>query len=64
VEYSSAASNMDTLKTMCHYGAKVTLSGLDDTNLNTDYMITDFEFNEPAGHVNRYYEYRLSLEEV
>jgi hypothetical protein len=64
VEYSSADTKMNTLKTMCHYGAKVTLSGLDDTNLNTDYMITDFEFNEPAGHVNRYYEYRLSLEEV
>jgi len=62
-EISSATTSMDALKTMCHYGQQVTIAGLPDINLNTDYMIKNFSFNQNPGEMNRYH-WSLELEEV
>jgi len=62
-ETSTASAKMNSLKTMCHYGKYVTIDGLPDSNLNTDYMITGFSFNQEPGELNRYH-WSLDLEEV
>ncbi|MCK5018100.1 MAG: hypothetical protein KAS32_13670 [Candidatus Peribacteraceae bacterium] len=63
-ETSGAYSDMDELKTVCHYGAKVTVAGLDDTNLNTDYWVSDLQFSAGAGYPANMYDYALTLEEL
>jgi hypothetical protein len=63
IETSSAFTNMNTIKTMTHYGAQVTITGLSDTNLNTSYMIKDFSFNQEPGDVSLY-RYNIVLEEA
>ena len=62
-EPTSASTKMEKLKTMTHYGKYVTVAGLPDSNLNTDYMIVNFSFNQESGEVNRYH-WNLELEEV
>jgi len=61
-ETSSAAANMQKLKDMCHYGEKVTIAGLPDSNHNTDYMIRNFSYKQAGGMVDRYI-WSLDLEE-
>lgn len=61
-ETSTASATMQGLKDICHFGAKITVSGLDDTNLNTDYHIVNFSFSQEAGMVGRYM-WTISLEE-
>lgn len=61
-ETSTASATMQSLKDMIHHGAVVTVAGLDDTNLNTDYHIADFSFSQEAGMQERYY-WSLVLEE-
>ena len=55
---------MDDMKTVCHYGAKVTVAGLDDTNLNGDYWVSDIQFSAGAGYPANMYDYSLILEEL
>jgi hypothetical protein len=62
-EWETSDTKMNTLKTMTHYGKYVTLSGLDDTNLNTDYYIVDFNFTRKAGEPI-IYNWSLTLEEA
>ena len=61
-ETSSATANMQKLKDMCHYGEKVTIAGLPDSNHNTDYMIRNFSYKQAGGMVDRYI-WSLDLEE-
>jgi len=62
-EYSSADDKMQDLKDMCHYGSVVTIAGLPDTNLDGDYLIHDFNFeDESYGDVLKY-RWHLNLEE-
>ena len=63
-ETSAAYTDMDSLKTICHYGAKVTIAGLDDTNLNTDYWVSDIGFSAGPGYPANMYDYKLTLEEL
>ena len=63
-ETSGAYSDMNDMKTVCHYGAKVTIAGLDDTNLNTDYWVSDIQFGAGPGYPSNVYDYKLSLEEM
>jgi len=62
IETSNAYSKMQTLKNMTHYGDKVTLSGLPDSNLNTDYHIKNFTYRQEPGQMNIYH-WNLVLEE-
>jgi len=62
-EYSSADDEMQDLKDMCHYGAVVTIAGLDDTNLNKDYYIRDFNCERKEGEPEIYH-WQLVLEEA
>jgi len=63
-ETSGAHADMESVKTMCHYGAKVTIAGLDDTNLNTDYWVSDIQFSAGPGYPTNMYDYKLTLEEL
>lgn len=63
-ETSAAYTDMNSLKTICHYGAKVTIAGLDDTNLNTDYWVSDIGFSAGPGYPANMYDYKLTLEEL
>lgn len=62
-EDTNAFTKMNTLKTMTHYGSSVSVTGLNDTNLNTDYMIVDFHYNQEEGVPSVYY-WSLTLEET
>ena len=61
-EVSSASAKMQSVKDMCHYGNAVTIAGLPDTNLNTDYMIRSFNFEQLPGEID-IYRWTLILEE-
>lgn len=61
-ETSAAYTDMNSMKTICHYGAKVTIAGLDDTNLNTDYWVSDISFSAGPGYPTNMYDYKLTLE--
>ena len=63
-ETSGAYSDMNDIKTICHYGAKVTVAGLDDTNFNTDYWVSDIQFSAGPGYPANMYDYKLTLEEL
>lgn len=63
-ETSGAYSDMDDIKTICHYGAKVTIAGLDDANFNTDYWVSDIQFSAGPGYPANMYDYTLTLEEL
>ena len=53
-ETTDVSTKMNSINTLMDSGEEITLSGLDDTNLNTEYIITDFEFNQKAGTTNIY----------
>jgi hypothetical protein len=63
-ETSGAYSDMEDMKTVCHYGAKVTIAGMDDTNLNGDYWVSDIQFSAGPGYPSNMYDYTLTLEEA
>lgn len=62
MENSSATSLMQNMKDMIHYGAVVTVAGLPDSNLNTDYHIMDFSFSQEGGE-DGIYSWNISMEE-
>lgn len=62
-ETSSVTSNMNDLDTFADTQVIVTVAGLPDSNLNTDYRISNFDFNKEAGMVDRY-RYNISLERI
>jgi len=67
IETSGTVTDMQSLKNMCHYGNKITIAGLPDTNLNTDYLIRGFTWNDMSYNdavTDRTYRYSLQLEEV
>ena len=64
VETTNADTKMQTLKTMCHYGSVVTITGMPDDNLNTDYLIVDFSFEDISFGSERKYRWTLTLEEA
>jgi len=67
IETTSTVSDMQSLKDMCHYGNTITIAGLPDTNLNTDYLITSFSWEDMSYNSNtndRTYRWNLSLEEA
>jgi len=61
-ETSSASATMQSLKDMVHHGTMVTVAGLPDSNLNTDYHIVDFNFQQEGGEVD-IYRWQITLEE-
>lgn len=63
-ETSSATIKMQSIKNMAHYGSSISLTGMPDTNLNTDYMIRNFSWTEEGGYAERFYNWTLELEEV
>ena len=62
-EDTNAFTKMDTLKTMTHYGSKVSVTGLNDNNINTEYMIKDFRYDMDEGTPS-VYRWSLTLEEI
>lgn len=60
-ESTSAQSRMATLELMFQNGAPITIAGLDDTALNTEYQIADRNYTEHAGAGTIYYEWALKL---
>lgn len=62
-ETSSATSNFNTLDTMMAQGEHVTLSDMNNSDLNTDWYISDFTWKQNEGYVN-IYDWSLVLMEV
>ena len=62
IETNNAYNKMQTLKTMTHYGDKVSISGFPDSNLDTDYHIRSFTYQQQPGQTNVYH-WNLVLEE-
>lgn len=62
-ETSSATLNMEMLNTFMDAQRIVTVSGLPDSNLNTDYRIVNLGFSQEAGMMNRY-NYSIVLERI
>lgn len=58
----SASDTMQSMKDICHNGAAVTIAGLPDSNLNTDYHVVDFNFSQEGGE-SGFYRWGLVLEE-
>jgi len=56
-------TKMQDIADMCHYGSTVSITGLPDSNLNTDYYIRGFSFNQEGGQPN-IYSWGLDLEEA
>lgn len=53
-EFTAPYSKMYHLQEMMNEQEEVTLSGMADSNLNEDYLITDIQFDEQGGQVDRY----------
>ena len=67
IEYDSTVSDMLHLKDMCHYGNIVTLGNLPDDNLNTNYLIRSFSWNDISycdATQDRIYRWNIELEEA
>jgi len=67
VERTSTVSHMQDIKDMCHYGNEVTISDLPDTNLNTNYLIQSFSWEDQSYNSeanDRIYRWTLTLEEA
>lgn len=62
-ETSSATANMESLNTFMDLKRIVTVSGLPDDNLNTDYRISNLDFVQEAGFVD-VYNYNITLERI
>lgn len=60
-ETSSVTATMQDLNTIID--EIVTVSGLPDSNLNTDYRISNFDFNQEAGMPD-IYSYNITLERI
>ena len=60
-EILDALTLMNTLNTFMDSGVVVTLSGLPDINLNTDYRISNFDYDQMLGEVCKY---NITLERV
>ena len=56
-----AMTKMDEIEDMM--GQEITISGLDDTNLNTTYYIENLSYEEPLGH-QKQIRYSLTLEKA
>jgi hypothetical protein len=54
---------MQSIADMAHYSSSVSLSGLPDSNLDGDYYIRSFSFNQEGGQPHLY-TWRLDLEEA
>jgi len=66
IEYNSTVSDMQSLKDMCHYSSAVNITNLPDSNLNTDYLIRSFSWEDISYNnetQNRTYRWNLTLEE-
>ena len=47
-------TKMQGISDMAHYSSSVSVTGLPDSNLNTDYYIRSFSFNQKGGEVSLY----------
>ena len=57
-------NKMSKLRDMVHYGSVVSVTGLPDSNLNTTYLIKDFNFIDETGTAGEKYRWSLTLEEA
>lgn len=62
-ETSSATGRMESLNVMMDDQEIVTVSGLDDSDLNTSYHIVSLDFSQEVGMFDRY-SYSISLERI
>jgi len=63
VETSNSRGKMNTLNTMMDNQEDVTITGLPDSNLNSDYLIRSLNFNHIPGTID-VYRYTISLERL
>ena len=64
VQNSDSSTKMDDIKDMAHNGSIISITGLPDSYLNTDYLIRDFSWSESSGHGDtRVYSWSMVLEE-
>ena len=49
---SDATDTLSCIKTFADKGSKIGISGMDDLNLNTYWMITNFDFNQDSNNPN------------
>jgi len=62
-EISTASTRLACVDTIMSQGEYVTLSGMNNAALNTDWYITDFTWNQNEAYVDRY-DWTLSLKET
>ena len=62
-ESVAAVVDMEQLNTFMDDQRIITVSGLPDSNLNTDYRIICLDFRQEAGYINRY-SYSITLERI
>ena len=60
---SDISDKAQDIADMTHYGKYVSIDNLPNDNLNTDYYIRDFSFDQEGGNPNLY-SWKLSLEEA
>ena len=58
---STIYGRMNIVNTFMDDKEEITLSGMDDTNLNTEYIINDFSFNQEEG-IPSSYDFEITLE--
>ena len=63
VVYSSATTYLHTVDTMMDNGEEVTVDGFSDSNLNSDYLVSDLQYNHIGGQKNIYH-YSITLERL
>lgn len=63
VETSSVTTKMEKLNTIMDNSEEVTVTDLPDNNLNTDYHISDLQFNQQPGWTDRY-SFSITLERL
>lgn len=62
-EISSATVNFNTIDIMKAQGEYITLSDMNNSDLNTNWFIADFDWSQNEGYVDRY-DYTMILKEV
>ena len=62
-EISSATENMEGLNTFMDNQRIITVTNLPDSNLNTDYLISELNFSQEGGEKNLYM-YNITLERI
>jgi len=60
---SSFSSYANTINTMMDRQDEITVTGFDDNNLNTDYIINDFNFDATGGRPE-VYDFNITLERL